>query len=165
MAEFKKLINPPIKASEIDSESATSGQVLTANGTGGASWQNASGGGSIPNGFEVSIQGRGYGAKYELWYLGKLRDSITIDGTTYNTNYGYNVIRFSDQQTFYIDNCIFCILKMQEVGGAITPYVSVSLDAVVNGTYYPAYNKDITASEALTVNLMGNCVIVCGDNG
>lgn len=46
MAEFKKLINPPIKASEIDSESATSGQVLTANGTGGASWQNASGGGT-----------------------------------------------------------------------------------------------------------------------
>lgn len=45
MAEFKKLINPPIKASEINSESATSGQVLTANGTGGASWQNASGGG------------------------------------------------------------------------------------------------------------------------
>ena len=38
MAEFKKLINPPIKASEINSESATNGQVLTANGTGGASW-------------------------------------------------------------------------------------------------------------------------------
>lgn len=28
----------------LDSNSATSGQVLTANGTGGASWQNASGG-------------------------------------------------------------------------------------------------------------------------
>lgn len=44
MAEFKKLINPPIMASEIDSESATSGQVLTADGNGGASWQNVSGG-------------------------------------------------------------------------------------------------------------------------
>lgn len=30
----------------LDSNSATSGQVLTANGTGGASWQNASGGGT-----------------------------------------------------------------------------------------------------------------------
>ena len=30
----------------LDSNSATQGQVLTANGTGGASWQNASGGGS-----------------------------------------------------------------------------------------------------------------------
>lgn len=40
MAEFKKLINPPIKASDINSESATQGQVLTANGTGGTNWQN-----------------------------------------------------------------------------------------------------------------------------
>lgn len=46
MAEFKKLINPPIKASEINSESATNGQVLTANGTGGATWQNPTGGGT-----------------------------------------------------------------------------------------------------------------------
>ena len=38
-------INPlPIKDSNIDSGSATNGQVLTANGSGGASWQNASGG-------------------------------------------------------------------------------------------------------------------------
>ena len=34
----------PIKASNIDSESATNGQVLTADGNGGASWQTASGG-------------------------------------------------------------------------------------------------------------------------
>lgn len=32
-----------VKAENFDSESATSGQVLTANGSGGASWQNASG--------------------------------------------------------------------------------------------------------------------------
>lgn len=38
-------INPiPIKDSNIDSGSATSGQVLTADGNGGASWQTASGG-------------------------------------------------------------------------------------------------------------------------
>lgn len=33
-----------VKAENVDSESATSGQVLTADGQGGASWQNASGG-------------------------------------------------------------------------------------------------------------------------
>ena len=38
-------INPlPIKDSNIDSGSATNGQVLTANGSGGASWEDASGG-------------------------------------------------------------------------------------------------------------------------
>ena len=35
--------NLPIKASNINSETATNGQVLTADGNGGASWQNASG--------------------------------------------------------------------------------------------------------------------------
>lgn len=34
-----------VKASDVDSESATSGQVLTADGSGGASWQTPSGGG------------------------------------------------------------------------------------------------------------------------
>ena len=33
-----------VKAENVDSESATNGQVLTADGSGGASWQNASGG-------------------------------------------------------------------------------------------------------------------------
>lgn len=33
-----------VVATDVDSESATNGQVLTANGSGGASWQNASGG-------------------------------------------------------------------------------------------------------------------------
>lgn len=33
-----------VAATDVDSESATNGQVLTANGSGGASWQNASGG-------------------------------------------------------------------------------------------------------------------------
>ena len=36
----------PIKAGNIDSETATNGQVLTADGNGGASWQNAGGGGA-----------------------------------------------------------------------------------------------------------------------
>ena len=37
----------PIKASNIDSDTATNGQVLTADGSGGASWQNAGGGSTL----------------------------------------------------------------------------------------------------------------------
>ena len=39
--------NKPITASSIDSESATNGQVLTANGNGGVSWQTPSGGSQL----------------------------------------------------------------------------------------------------------------------
>ena len=39
-----------VVASDIDSESATNGQVLTANGSGGASWQTPSGGGGSTTG-------------------------------------------------------------------------------------------------------------------
>lgn len=37
----------PIKASNVNSETATNGQVLTADGNGGASWQNAGGGSTL----------------------------------------------------------------------------------------------------------------------
>lgn len=37
-------VNKPVTKQAIDSETATNGQVLTADGSGGASWQNASGG-------------------------------------------------------------------------------------------------------------------------
>lgn len=50
----------------IDSNSATSGQVLTANGTGGASWQNASGGSggaSIGGGYSITSSVNSSGAK------------------------------------------------------------------------------------------------------
>lgn len=71
MAEFKKLINPPIKASEINSESATQGQVLTANGTGGATWQDAKGTEVVANpslsGTETDLTGLEVaGTKYKV---------------------------------------------------------------------------------------------------
>lgn len=87
MAEFKKLINPPIKASDINSESATNGQVLTANGTGGASWQNASGGGGvseIANGFTVTVLNN---YSNGLTFYDKDGNSHTGTGTFYNINY------------------------------------------------------------------------------
>lgn len=151
----------------LDKNSATQGQVLTADGAGKASWQNAGGssGGAIPVGRTVKIEGRGYGAQYELGYLGKLRNSLTHNGTTYNTDYGYNVIHFSDEQTFYIDNCAFCILEYTGNGGAITPYVNVQVEAVVNGVLESSYRKDFTGPAAVIINLLGNCGIVCGDDG
>ena len=50
----------------LDNNSATAGQVLTANGTGGASWQNASGGGggaSIGGGYTITSTVNSSGAK------------------------------------------------------------------------------------------------------
>ena len=45
----------PIKASNIDSDTATNGQVLTADGNGGASWQNAGGGGTTLNKYHMTV--------------------------------------------------------------------------------------------------------------
>lgn len=66
MAEFKKLINPPIKANEINSESATSGQVLTADGNGGASWQDAS---------DATLVYKPY--YYDEQYAGEIANEVT----------------------------------------------------------------------------------------
>lgn len=60
-----------VKVEDVDSESATSGQVLTADGEGGASWQNASGG--------TEVSGTSTGDNWE---------TITIDGTTKNIPQG-----------------------------------------------------------------------------
>ena len=56
----------------LDSNSATSGQVLTANGTGGASWQNASGGGiPIGGGYEIFSTFQGAASDSKFLILGK----------------------------------------------------------------------------------------------
>ena len=73
----------------LDSNTATNGQVLTANGTGGASWQNASGGGGggvseIANGFTVTVL---YNYSDGLTFYDKDGNSHTGTGTFYNINY------------------------------------------------------------------------------
>lgn len=50
----------------LDSNSATQGQVLTANGTGGASWQDTSGGGMQPNTFTVTVDNTATNASGDL---------------------------------------------------------------------------------------------------
>ena len=54
-------VGSSITAGEINSETATNGQVLTADGAGGASWQN-SGGGGTPAGADTQIQYNNTGA-------------------------------------------------------------------------------------------------------
>ena len=72
----------------LDSNSATQGQVLTANGTGGATWQNASGGGSgvseIANGFTVTVLNN---YNNGLTFYDKDGNSHTGTGTFNNINY------------------------------------------------------------------------------
>ena len=55
----------------LNKNSATSGQVLTANGTGGASWQNASSGASIGGGFEIFSTAQGGMSSSNFLILGK----------------------------------------------------------------------------------------------
>lgn len=72
----------------LDKNSATQGQVLTANGSGGASWQDASGGGGgvseIANGFTVTVLNN---YSNGLTFYDKDGNSHTGTGTFYNINY------------------------------------------------------------------------------
>lgn len=93
----------------LDKNSATSGQVLTANGTGGASWQNASGGSTVEAnptlaGTEADLTGLSVnGTKYKVPSGGsgsgtvvanpstnatEELSTIRIDGTTYSIGTG-----------------------------------------------------------------------------
>lgn len=58
----------PIKASNVNSETATNGQVLTADGSGGASWQNAGGGGSTKYLHKITLKGKA-GKPYSRIYV------------------------------------------------------------------------------------------------
>lgn len=91
-----------VKAENVDSESATQGQVLTANGNGGASWQNASGGAS--------------GGKYQHYILldntyracciieNNQIDTFTIDTLkSYLTSKGY----FGEFYSYPVKSCIY----------------------------------------------------------
>ena len=88
----------------LDSNSATEGQVLTANGTGGASWQNASGGGGtevvanpVLAGTETDLTGLEVaGTKYKIptggsgggtqWYLHKITSEVYSNGLYFISN-------------------------------------------------------------------------------
>ena len=65
----------------LDKNTATAGQVLTANGTGGASWQNASGGADGKNGKNVV-----YIVPNETWTDNDVSLTNCIDSDMYITN-------------------------------------------------------------------------------
>lgn len=87
----------------LDKNSATAGQVLTANGTGGASWQNASGSGgssgtSIGGGFTIKTQWDGAISTSNFLILGKR----VIDGVYGFHNYNAEKSNIGDDYNFPI---------------------------------------------------------------
>ena len=95
----------------LDNNSATSGQVLTANGTGGASWQNASGGASIGGGYTLTFGNTGLSPNW--WILGGKTTFTNSEGVSIIQNWfgwhtvsGFsgtceNAIMFSTDTTSY----------------------------------------------------------------
>lgn len=88
----------------LDSNSATQGQVLTANGTGGAIWQNASGGGGNSyfeafTGYQAGIYLSGAGYNFSAF---KLHNAITdslVDVTNQAMSGNYDYVVFTNGQT------------------------------------------------------------------
>ena len=118
----------PIKASNIDSDTATNGQVLTADGSGGASWQNA--GGGTPR-YELDVV---------TWYIGPgasgnpiiscnfhfIQDfsSVTNSWSSVGaqlSNNGYNVSGVYAQGSgyWYEDNTLYLIIGVRKAGAEI----------------------------------------------
>ena len=118
----------PIKASNIDSDTATNGQVLTADGSGGASWQNA--GGGTPR-YELDVV---------TWYIGTgasgnpiiscnfhfIQDfsSVTNSWSSVGaqlSNNGYNVSGVYAQGSgyWYEDNTLYLIIGVRKAGAEI----------------------------------------------
>ena len=112
----------------IDSNSATQGQVLTANGTGGASWQNASGGG-IPIGGGYTVNYRTDALNHETIVV--FGGNVIYSGTTYETNEEYFGLHNSVGNTSgngsgaTCNNVVFIIVKSSHVA-----------DIILNGQLY-----------------------------
>lgn len=141
MAEFKKLINPPIKASEINSESATNGQVLTANGTGGATWQDASGGGGgfTPR-FIYDIETVSASmfdiTNKETYFECKVKTSAgDLDSVTFTANVQCYIMMSSNVTAFSIG-------KMMNAGESITQNLGFGAPSSLKVRVYPIAEYD-----------------------
>lgn len=88
------IVTRTIEAGSIDSETATNGQVLTADGNGGASWQDASGGGDKYYNHCISIgyNGSDYKGTIKLNWIRKTSTAISSISNfmTALNNAGYN---------------------------------------------------------------------------
>ena len=122
-----------IKKDNINSETATNGQVLTANGNGGASWKNA-GGGSTLNVYNFSKQLNTDANRKQLYNIIDNAKSIKYieddDGKTYNIHAGLNQFR---------------IIGFDAFASGVTKYVYI-LNKTGTSTSGTAYNADGTSS-------------------
>ena len=99
-----------ITADDIDSGAATNGQVLTADGSGGAAWANVSGGGaSYPS--IVSLE-----KSAKRYTFAELIEALDI---TYTSNRGYNIAfinSFIDPNNNDLQNVEWCVLSFYTYG-------------------------------------------------
>lgn len=86
MAQFLALI--PMTAGNFDSESATDGQVLTADGSGGAAWEDGGGGGGASFAFDGATITVGSYATDDGYYY-PVTIELTLDDTPITQNAAY----------------------------------------------------------------------------
>ncbi len=136
----------------IDSNTATQGQVLTANGTGGASWQNASGGGTevvanpVLSGSETALTGLEVaGTKYKVPSGGSGGGTQLYKHELETDNQYYNLITcISNRQEKY--NNIQDIFD--DFGNIICFYIPLY------GTVLTALNLDSTTHLYTNINVL-----------
>lgn len=88
IADAQTAVQPGDNATTLGSGSATNGQVLAANGSGGTSWQTVSGGSGTPGGSDTQVQfndGGSFGGDAGFTF-NKTTDSLYIGGATVTTN-------------------------------------------------------------------------------
>ena len=120
----------PIKAGNIDSETATNGQVLTADGSGGASWQNAGGGSTI------------YEHRIRIYYTGNSYKKVQILLTIYDTS--STAYDMTSLQTYFQT-------KYWHTYVSANGYIESSIGS---GKYYPIFQLDWWSSlELAYINL------------
>lgn len=112
----------------LDKNSATQGQVLTANGAGGASWQNASGGGiPIGGGYTVNYMTDSLNAETIIVFGG----NVIYSDTPYETNEEYFGLHSSVGNTSGVGNGATC----SNVAFIIVKSSHVA-DIRINGQFY-----------------------------
>ena len=154
-----------VKASNIDSEEATSGQVLTANGNGGASWENASGGSLYRHNIIIDINGS---LNNISWSSNNLTITVTSKEQSAFTKANivtklYNIYGISDNRlynclgTLYDNtNNISYIISAYKIGSGAWLYLCYYRDSdkllinvpnfniLNNGAYINSINDTVT---------------------
>lgn len=137
MAMFMKV--GPVQAADIDSESASDGQVLTADGAGGAEWRDAAAGGGVAfDGATIDVQGEtgDWGVTVTL----TLNGAPISGNAVYMAYFSGGAMRYT-MATFYDDALegfpagIRELYATDELGGLVQSAYLVPYDATDVPTY------------------------------